>query len=151
MPEKESHVIPEYQPEKYRGLRVRVLHRHRHTPRGPRHICFFRGTLDITGRVSVDARARGHSDGSQCSQIRTSRSQHCQVRAPQRRPRLYINHFGCWPSCSRSLTTLRSSPVPSSSLRSHPRGRPRPFTCAPTNATLFWASRTCVRCASPCR
>lgn len=61
---------------------------------------------------------------------------------------LYINHFGRWPSCRRPSTTYYPSFSPPRSPRS--LFASAQHTYQPSTSTLFWASRTCVRCASPC-
>lgn len=62
--------------------------------------------------------------------------------APQRRPRLYINHFGHPAAALRPPALLVLTPPSFTSAQArHTRTAP---------SALFSGSRTCVRCASPC-
>lgn len=89
-------------------------------------------------RVSVDA--RGHSDGSQCWQIRTSRSQQLPV-GPSRDDHVSISITSAiLPPPFDYLPLVRNTPAPFTSTPPHV---PSPTT------TLFWASHTCVRRCQP--
>lgn len=93
-------------------------------------ICFFRG-IDW---VSVDARIT--------VTVRNARRfvRHGVSNYQQRRPRLYINHFG-HPAATLRLSTPR--PRPTAPFTSAPPHVPPPTT------TLFYASHTCVRRCQP--